>query len=223
MLRLSRLNWPRLLYTRRAAVLLGIAAVLSVFTVVVIHSNVEADKLSSSANIAFNTTAAVGSAGMFALLVCMAFFWLRCDPSSKTWRAFWFFVLLLGFPFGSAVAYYALVYLPEVIRRLRNPEEEILSLSAPEQERREDKRIGPFRRSLLIAWGITLVPIVVIILLAKPPPDQLLMLAFIISFFLSVAAVIEAAIHEIVSFYRAGISRPGTSGRLRSPRRSDRG
>lgn len=220
--RISDLDWPRILYTRRAAILLGIASVLSIFTLVIIRSNVDADKLSPVAGIAFNATAAVSPAGSFALTICMAFFWLRCDSSSKAWRKVWFFVLLFGFFFGSAVVYYAVVYLPAVRKTLQYPEQGVLVFAVPLHSLNENKRIGPFSRAFLIAWGVGMLMIAVVLVLPGRLPSELMMPAFIVSFLLCTAAVLEAIFHTCVSFYRSGICRPTASGRLLSFRAKDR-
>ncbi|HEV2135338.1 MAG TPA: hypothetical protein VGR47_13975 [Terracidiphilus sp.] len=220
--RISELDWPRLLYTRKAAILLGIGAVLSVAILVIIHSNVDEGKLSPLADIAFTAVAAVSPAGFFALLVCMAFFWLRCDSSSKAWRTMWFFALLFGFAFGSAVAYYALVYLPALKKRLRHPEQGAGEFDEPLKLQKENGRIGPFSRAFLIAWGVGLVPIAVVLFLPNPLPDRLLMPTFIVSFLLCTAAMLEAIFHTCIFFYRSGMSRPAAVGQLDSPGAKDR-
>src|ERR1017187_6781173 len=120
--RISELNWPRILFTRSAAILLGIAAILTGCAVFIMHSDIKPESLNSAEGKAIGILGAAGAFGFFALIACMWFFWLRCDSSSKSWRTIWFIILLLGFFYGSAVLYYAIVYLPAVLGRIRNRE-----------------------------------------------------------------------------------------------------
>jgi hypothetical protein len=50
------------------------------------------------------------------LMLGMWRYWVRLDDSVGAWKRIWFFVLLLGFCYGSC-AYYFLVYLPQVVRK----------------------------------------------------------------------------------------------------------
>lgn len=153
MLRLSQLNWPRILFNSRAVVLLGFAAVLSVIAIAIIHSDVDPEALSPLVGVAVSVAAGAGALGYFALLICMGFFWLRCDSSSTRTKALWFVLLLIGWGFGSQIVYYAVVYVPAVFKKLRNPGYEGPPLESLRAERTR-KLFGPFGWALVMGWGL---------------------------------------------------------------------
>lgn len=209
MLRISQLDWPRILFTRPAAILLGIAAVLSVNVLIFWHSNLSRDTLSSTWDAVLGVVGVTGVIGFILLLGCMALFWLKCDVSSKLNRTIWFVILLLGFTYGTQIAYYAIVYLPQVLRKLRNPEDEG-SVDAPAQPIENHKRFGPFSSTLFIGWGLFALLAAAAMFLPKAANSHWGLVA--IGFFVASAAVaIEAVIHTIVSVYRSGVSRPSRS------------
>ncbi len=217
---LSQLNWPRILFTRCAVVLLGLAAALSVVALAVIHSDIEIDSLSPLKREALSITGAAGAFGLIGLIVCMGFFWLRCDSSSKPIRALWFVLLLFGFAYGSQIAYFAIVYLPAVMRRLRNPEGEEDTVPQPHTEEAR-KRIGPFRRVLVVGWAFLLLPVAAAVSLPK------IMSPFVgpiaVFFFLwSALVAVESIAYAVVSLYQSGMSRPPSSGRRGSSRPDSR-
>ncbi len=210
LLRISQLNWPRILFTRRAAILLGMAAALSVCGLIIIHSGISLDSLSPLKRGALSFTGAASAGGLISLTVCMGFFWLKCDRSSRPSRTIWFVLLLLGFAYGSQILYFAVSYVPAVLRRLRNPESEEDEVPQPRIEEVQ-KRIGPFRRVLLVGWGFSLLPIVAALALPKITSSFLGLIAAL--FFLgSAVVVVESIAHVVFLFYQAGMSRPPGSG-----------
>jgi hypothetical protein len=58
----------------------------------------------------------VGPIGLFFLLLGMWRYWMRLDDSGPAAKRFWFFVLLVGFWYGSVLYFYS-VYLPQVFRK----------------------------------------------------------------------------------------------------------
>ncbi|HUX44918.1 MAG TPA: hypothetical protein VMV57_09225 [Terracidiphilus sp.] len=206
MLRISQLDWRRILYTRTAAILLGIAAVLTIPALIFIHSNFDPGAYSGFEGYSLEVIAGLSPFGLISLLACMAFFWLRCDLSSKRNRTVWFVILLLGFGYGSQIAYYLFAYLPAVLKRLRNHEFETAETPIP-QPAELHQRIGPFRTSLLFGWGVIAASMLAI--LAAPASFSRFSGPVAIVFFLCSAIVaIEGVIHWFVSIYRSGMARP---------------
>jgi len=121
---LFQLNWPRILLNRVAAILLGLAALLSAGAIIIRHSDINLRALSPLQLEAASIAGAASALGFFALLAGMGFFWIRSDSSSKRSRAIWLVLLIGGMGYGSHIAYYAIVYLPAVTRMIRNPEAE---------------------------------------------------------------------------------------------------
>jgi small-conductance mechanosensitive channel len=218
--RISELNWLRILFTRSAAILLGIAAILTGCAVLIMHSDIKPESLNPAEETAIGILGAAGAFGFFALLVCMWFFWLRCDSSPKIWRTIWFIILLLGFFYGSAVLYYVIVYLPAVLGRIRNRENTEPDIR-PMRSEESPRRIGPFNRLLLVGWGLMVLSIAVVLVLPKPPEAVLASIAALF-FVCSAVVVLEAMFHAILSLYRSGMSRPTDSDRAKSSRRRNR-
>lgn len=220
MVGLSDLDWPRILYSRTAAILLGIAALLTISTLIFRYSDFDPNKLGKVQFELISYLGAFSALGFLSLLICMVFFWLRCDVSSKLSRTIWFVVLLLGFLYGSQIAYYAFAYLPAVIKRLRNPEVQAVATLISSQD--EDQgRIGPFRRSLVLAWGI--VAVLMLAMLVVPAPLSLFSPPIaVIFFFCSVVVAIESVIHWFVSIYRSGMARPPAPNEHSSRPRNDK-
>jgi len=215
MLLLSQLNWPRVLFNRSAAILLGCAAVISIATLVLLHFYFDPDKLDALNQVAVSVAGALGVLGLFSLYVCMGYFWLKCDSSSKPIRALWFVLLLLGFAYGTPIAYYIVAYLPAVIKRLRNPgfEEE----PVPAWREDQTKRIGPFRRVLLVGWCLLIVPVALVVALPKVPTFFQGSTA-VVFFLWSAVVIIESLVHAVASLFRSGMSRPSNSDRSDSSR-----
>jgi hypothetical protein len=221
MLRISDFDWPRVLYTRTAAILLGIAALFSILAVIITHSNVDPSKLSPEMSEAVSWAGAAAAFGFFPLLICMGFFWLRCDESSKVNRTIWFVLLLVGFAYGTQIAYYAIVYLPAVLRRVRDHEIEAPA-AEPLQAAEDGHRIGPFSRALFIGWVVLLLPVIGTVVLPRvaSPHTELIAAIFLLG---SLLVIAESILHFIVSLYRSGISRPNGSGSRISSHRKHRG
>ena len=110
-----------LLINRKAAAILGVAAVLSPGAILIAHWDISHERLGALGGEVLLIVEAVIAVGFFLLFGCMGLFWLKCDVSPKLNRVVWLIVLLFGFAFGSSILYYVLVYLPAVMRRLRNP------------------------------------------------------------------------------------------------------
>lgn len=120
---LSDIECHRLLYSWRAVILLGISALLSVGTIVLLWSlKLHLVELSRPEREALSFAGAAGALGIMSLLMGMWLYWAKCDTSSRPLKAIWFFALLLGLPYG-AVPYYLFVYLPAVMRELNNLKE----------------------------------------------------------------------------------------------------
>lgn len=205
MLRISQLDWPRILYRRNTAILLGIAAIFSIGAVVLFHSNINPDTLGPVQNVLVGFLGVAGTAGFLGLLVCMGFFWLRCDNSSKLNRTIWFVILLLGFYCGTHVAYYAIVYLPQAVKRIRSGTHEIPNV-LPDETMRDDKRFGPFRRPLLLIWAAPAITILSVLLLHRPI-HAVTAVVTIVFFICSAAVAVEAVCHFVLSVYRSGMGR----------------
>lgn len=158
MLLLSELDWPRVLLNRRAAILIGISAALSIGALVTRHFDIRPYMVSPMNLELISISGAVAAIGAWCLLVCMGFFWLRCDNSSKPIKAVWLALLLLGWTYGSHVAYYTIVYLPAVFRILRNPEAEYQT-ATPLGFDDVCKLIWPLGWALGAAWVLFIVVI----------------------------------------------------------------
>jgi hypothetical protein len=207
MLRISDFDWPRLLLTRSAAILLGAAAALSLGAVVIIHSDLNLDSISPIKREVLSVFGAGGAFGFLALLICMSVFWLQCDSSSKALRTFWFVILLVGFPYGSAILYYLIVYLPAFRKGLHG--EGSYSADIQPQEPKGRNRLGPFSRLLLIIWAVILLPVALVLTLPRIPSAFARITA--IAFFVwSAIVILDAVLHTIVSLYRSGMSRPAS-------------
>lgn len=211
MLRISELDWPRVLLTRGAAVLLGIAAALSLSAVVIIHPDLNLNALSPLRPEVLSLIAAASALGFILLLICMGFFWLKCDSSPRYWKTIWFLILLIGFPYGGAALYYVVVYLPAVIRRKpgEHVEDHVDHLS---QASRSRERFGPFRKSLLIGWAFLLLPVFAALTIPKTPEFFSGVVAAVF-FAWSVIVVLEAVIYFLLSLFRSGMNRRETSDR----------
>ena len=206
---ISNLEWPRILYKRATAIQLGFAAVLSAVFIVLSYGKFNLDSPPPIESALIGIVGALSVAGYIALLICMGFFWLKCDGSSKANRTVWFLFLLFGFAIGSHIAYYFFVYVPTVVKRLRNPVSEQV-YEVPSRLEREDNRIGPFNRMLLTVWALIAVGMFIIFILPHVKLNLAGPLA-IVFFLISIVVAIEAVAHLILSFYRAGTKRAANS------------
>lgn len=207
MLRLSQLNWPRILYSRSTAVLLGIAAALTIPALVLIHSDLAFGSFSSGVKNGLSILGAAGAFGLVALLICMGFFWLRCDPSTKGWRTIWFVVLLLGFAYGSQVAYYVFVYLPAVRKKLRGPSLDDAAVGTAE-EKPDRRRIGAFSKVLLSVWCFLSLPMIAELVAPKLFPSAFGAVASLVFALCSFVVAIECVVRALCSVFRSGVGRP---------------
>lgn len=117
---LSETEVNRALLSRTAAMFLGLAAALSVWAIMLRYWDLDWYHLSIVEREALSWGGAAAAVGVATLLLGMWLFWLKCDRSSKRVRRIWFFVLLIGLPFG-ALPYYLFVYLPAVRRHQLEP------------------------------------------------------------------------------------------------------
>ena len=203
MLRVSELNWQRLLFTRNAAIFLGIAAALSLGAVVIIHSDVNLNALSPIRRDALSFIGAASAFGFILLLVSMGFFWLKCDSSRRGTKTVWLLILLIGCPYGSAALYFAVVYLPAF--RKRNVGRYEIDIQ-PTETCESRNRFGPFRRMLLVVWAVVVLPVVLVLSLARIPAlfAEIAAIAFVVW---STIVILEAIFHSILSLYRSGMAR----------------
>ena len=218
MLRISELNWPRILYTRTAAYGLGLAAVLSSCGIVINHSDFRG--LSPFKEQVVSILGAASAFGFVALIICMGFFWLKCDSSSKPWKTFWFLILLIGSLFGSAVLYYVVVYLPAMRKGLSNESSYQIDIQPTETDDGRN-RLGPFRRLLLVIWAIVILPVFLVLSLASIS-SFLAEMAAVAFFVWSSIVVLEAVFHWILSLYRSGMTHSAKPDRPDSSRLKDR-
>ncbi len=205
MLRISELNWPRILFTRNAGIVLGIAAALSMSAVVIIHSDFNLDAFGPLERETLSFIGAASAFGFILLLVCMGFFWLKCDASRRATKTVWFLILLIGLPYGSAALYYAVVYLPALRKGL--PTEGSYEIDIQSTEADENRnRLGPFRRLLLVVWAVVVLPVFLVLSLPRisTPFAEIATAAF---FVCSAIVIIEAVFHSILSVYRSGMTR----------------
>jgi hypothetical protein len=219
-LRISQLDWPRILYNRFAVVLLGVAAVLSIAALFIGYGDLNPDTLGPVKGELVSILGGLGAFGFFALLVCMGFFWLRCDISSKVSRTVWFVLLLFGFSLGTQIAYYAIVYLPTVLRGRPNYEKDETD-SAQLEAGKDRKRFGPFARPLLYFWGVIALPMIGFWIIPRSMP-RLSEIAAGIFVLVCAVVVFEGIFHFIASLFRTGMQRPAYSDRADSSSPHDR-
>lgn len=201
----SQLDWPRILYERTTAILLGLAAVFSIPALFLIHANVDPSATSSAKGEVVSLVGAVGAFGFIALLIGMGFFWLRCDDSSRLNKTIWFVILAIGYFYGTPVAYYCIVYLPAVIRRHRFPEAIQIEDESQEPET-ELNRFGPFNRTLLMGWFFVALAAIATLAMPGSMPGLSAIVA-VIFLICSAAVVFECLFHFVASLYRTGMRR----------------
>lgn len=211
LLHLLQLNKSRILFTRSAAILLGVAAILSVGVLILMHVDLNLEKLGPTQNLLLSIAGAAGAIGFFALLMCMGVFWLRCDRSSKLVKTVWFVLLAVGFYYGAQVAYYVVVYLPAVVRKHRSPESIRVDDEFPEPET-DVGRFGPFNRTLLLVWLFVTLAAIATLMLPGSMPGLSAIIA-IVFFICSAIVVFESLYHFVASLYRTGIRRSARRGK----------
>jgi hypothetical protein len=203
MLSLSKLNWPRILFSRRAAVLLGFAAILSIVAIAIIHSDVNPDSLSPLQRGAVSFAGTAGALGYFALLICMGLFWLKCDSSSRRSKAVWLVLLLVGWGYGSQIAYFVLIYLPAVFKGLRS-----MKVIGPLIEHvhvdPRRKLFGPFGWVLVGGWGLLFLTVAACFTF---PKDTSYILEPVGDFFVlwPVSLLIGTWVYAIILIFRVGM------------------
>jgi hypothetical protein len=205
MFRISQLDWPRILFTRRAAILLGLAAALSGCGLAIIHSDVNIEALDPLERDVLSIAGAVGAFGIVFLFVCMGFFWFRCDISTRLSRTVWFVLLLLGWAYGSQIMYYALVYLPAVIKRLRIPERETHVIET-HQLAGDRRSIGPFGWILIAGWALLFLTVAAFFAFPKPMSQIFRPVA---DFFVlwPASLLVGTGAYAIILIFRAGMKR----------------
>jgi hypothetical protein len=161
MLRLSDLNWPRILFARSAPVLLGIAAGLNVWAIILRFWGPSAT--TGPGQLVLGISGAAAALGIFALLVPMWFFWFKCDHQPRWRKAVWFFLLLFGFSFG-AVPYYAAVYLPAVTRHRQGTPIPAFQARATAAL---TLKIGLFGKVLIAGWALLFLTVAAIFTFPK--------------------------------------------------------
>jgi hypothetical protein len=205
MFRISQLDWSRILFTRRAAILLGLAAALSGCGLAIIHSDVNIESLDPMKQEVLSIAGAVGAFGIAALFVGMGFFWFKCDISSRLNRAVWFVLLLLGWAYGSQIAYYALVYLPAVIKKLRTPERGTPVIE-PHRLVEGHRSIGPFGWILIAGWGLLFLTVAAFFMFPKSMSDVFKPVA---DFFVlwPASLLVGTGAYAIILIFRASMKR----------------
>jgi hypothetical protein len=113
------MSFERFFFNKRAAILFGFMALLSIMAIVIHRTDFSAYRLDHRETEILSICGASAAFGAFSLLAGMWTFWITCDDAPKKFRALWFFVLLIGFLYG-AVLYYLFAYLPSLRKRVRN-------------------------------------------------------------------------------------------------------
>jgi len=200
----------RILLTRRAAVLLGIAVFPSVWGIILSRIELHSWKLSSREFEALSYSGAAAAIGTIVLLAGMWAFWLKCDCSSKRTRTLWFLALLFGLPYG-AIPYYFFVYLPARRKILRKGLIQAI-VSTPYPLSKRASLIGPFGRILAGGWGLLFLTTGMLFTFPKVishllGPTNLYVLLWLLVFTLA----ISTPIYAIVLLFRIGMKRSADS------------
>jgi hypothetical protein len=112
----SLLRDDRLL-SRRFAKLFFLSAIL-VIALTPVFAGVDTTKMSFWRRLPWGLLGVFGPIGLLFLWFGMWRYWVRIDNSEAGAKRLWFFVLLIGFWWGSAL-YCFFVYLPQVFRKTR--------------------------------------------------------------------------------------------------------
>ncbi len=209
----------RLLLNRKAAVILGVAAVLSVCAVIIRFSNFNFAAMSHAELERISWLGALGAIGVLCLLAGMLLFWLKCDASSKLSRTVWFVLLLVGMGFGTPIAYYTIVYLPAVRNKLSdlgiattdNPPKPVNSGSdaGNTEPNKRRKLVGPFGWALIIGWGLFLLTVAALFTFPKAVSSLLHPIA---DYFVlwPASLILGSMTYAVILFFRAGMRRTPT-------------
>ena len=112
--RLSEDDW---LTSSKIAKLFFVSSLL-VIALTPVFSGVDTSKMTFWHRLPWGLLGIVGPIALFFLWFGMWRYWLRLDNSRVWAKRVWFFILLIGFWWGS-VLYYFFVYLPQIIRKTR--------------------------------------------------------------------------------------------------------
>ncbi len=119
-MRRTQLDFERLFFCRKTALVLGVAAMLAVGGIATACAKVTPTQLSKTGYWSLWVFSVTTSIGAITLFMAMWSYWVKCDRSSKWYRSIWFVVLLFGFFSGAPqVLYYMVVYLPGLRGRLQ--------------------------------------------------------------------------------------------------------
>ena len=118
-------------------------------------------------------------------------------------------ILLLGCAYGSQIAYYAFVYVPAAVKRIRGEDGAAREmLTAQDESGRWD--IGAFGWVLLVGWGLLF--LVVAIDRAFPVPMYRVLRPVVVECVVGAALwFVATAAYAIVSFFRVGMGRTASS------------
>lgn len=210
----------RLLLSRTAAIVFGVAAVLSFGVVVLRILHLDYASLTAVEWEILSWTGAALAIGCVCLWAGMLLFWLKCDTSPAMGRKIWFLALLLGVL--GAMPYYVLVYLPAVRRKLRNPrsvsadrlrQPDKFGLKPGRVEGRKPRKLfGPFGWFLLIGWALFVIFIAAgfafpkVVFRPFAGDDR-----YMIIWLWMIALMISTPIYAIVLIFRTGMRRPARS------------
>jgi hypothetical protein len=208
----------RWLLNRKAAVVLGIAAVLSVGVIVLWLSDFSLAALSPIEGEIISWSAVAFAAGALCLWAAMLLFWLRCDASHRLSRKIWLIALVVGVI--GTIPYYLFVYLPAVRRKLRDHAgaERNNSLipvhSDPESGTAEPtkrrKLFGPFGWALVIGWILLLLTVAASFTFPRAMSHLLRPVA---DYFVlwPTTLILGSMTYALISLFRLGINRSSNS------------
>jgi small-conductance mechanosensitive channel len=210
----------RLLLNRKAAVILGVASVLSACAIVMLRfSNLNLAAMSPAERERVSWLGALLAPGVACLLAGMLLFWLKCDASSRLSRTIWFVLVFVGMGFGTQIAYYAIVYLPTVRKKLSNHGNAMngsssrlvssRSVAVTAASSKRQKLFGPFGWALIIGWCLLFLFVAACFTLPKIMPHLPRPIA---AFFVlwPASLILGSMIYAVILFFRAGMRRTPT-------------
>jgi len=109
----------RLLINRKAAVVLGIAAVMSLGAIVLVNVDLNWNAMSTTAREAVSYACAASALGVLTLFLAMELYLLKCDTPPVRNKGLWGIVMLIGLPYAT-VPFYMFIYLPALKKRLND-------------------------------------------------------------------------------------------------------